>query len=83
MMTIALILIGLAALLTVFRLIKGPSLFDRLVASDTLSVIGAAFIVVIAEIVQTTSYMDVALVYGIAGFLGTVTIARFFLRASK
>jgi Multisubunit Na+/H+ antiporter, MnhF subunit len=83
MMTIALILIGLAALLTVFRLIKGPSLFDRLVASDTLSVIGAAFIVLIAEIVKTTSYVDVALVYGIAGFLGTVTIARFFLRVSK
>ncbi len=83
MITISLILIGLSAVLTVFRLIKGPSLFDRLVASDTLSVIGMAFLVVLAEIVQTTSYMDVALVYGIVGFLGTVTIARFFMRASK
>jgi len=42
-----------------------------------------AFLVVLAEIVQTTSYMDVALVYGIVGFLGTVTIARFFMRVSK
>jgi len=83
MITISLILIGLAAVLTVFRLIKGPSLFDRLVASDTLSVIGMAFLVVLAQIVQTASYMDVALVYGIVGFLGTVTIARFFMRVSK
>lgn len=83
MITISLVLIGCAALLTVYRLMKGPSLFDRLVASDTLSVIGMAFLVVVAELANVVSYMDVALVYGIVGFVGTITIARFFMRVSK
>ena len=83
MMFVSYVLIGASALLTVFRMMRGPSVFDRLVAGDTLSVIGVGFIVVLAENVQTMSFMDVALVYGIVGFIGTVTIARFFMRISK
>ena len=83
MMFVSYALIGAAALLTIFRLLRGPGVFDRLVAADTLSVIGLGFIVVLAEVVQTMSFMDVALVYGVAGFIGTVTVARFFMRVSK
>jgi multisubunit Na+/H+ antiporter MnhF subunit len=83
MMLVSYVLIGAAALLTVFRMMRGPGVFDRLVAADTLSVIGVGFIVVLAEQVQTMSFLDVALVYGIVGFIGTVTIARFFMRVSK
>lgn len=83
MITASLILIGAAVLLITIRLIAGPSTFDRLVAADTLAVVGVAFVVVLATTAGTESYIDVALVYGVVGFLGTVTIARFLQGASK
>ncbi len=79
----SLILIGLAALLTVVRLLAGPTSFDRLLASDTLAVIATAFLAVFSVISGATDlYLDVAIVYAVIGFIGVVTIAR-FLRGGK
>lgn len=75
---ISLVLIGISALLSVIRLLAGPTPFDRLMASDTLAVIGIAFLVLFSVISGGTSlYIDVAIVYAVIGFIGVVTIARF------
>ncbi len=74
---ISMALIGLAALLTVIRLLRGPSAFDRLVASDVLSVISAAFMAVFSVFSGSIFFIDVAIVDVIIGFIGVVMIARF------
>lgn len=74
---ISMALIGLAALLTVVRLLRGPTAFDRLVASDVLSVISAAFMAVYSVSTSSIFFMDVAIVDVIIGFIGVVMIARF------
>lgn len=70
-------LMGLAALFTIGRLLKGPTNFDRLMASDTLVVIAAAFLAVYSALSGGALYLDVAIVYVVIGFIGVVTIARF------
>ncbi len=80
---ISLILIGISALLSVIRLLIGPTPFDRLMASDTLVVIATAFLVLFSVISGGTDlYIDVAIVYAVIGFIGVVTIAR-FLKGGK
>jgi multicomponent Na+:H+ antiporter subunit F len=73
-------LMGLAFLIAMVRLIRGPSLADRVVA---LEVIGAAVMCilgVLAVISGSTSYVDVVLVIALVTFLGTVAVAVYVQR---
>lgn len=74
--TIALLLLGGAILLSLLRLLIGPTAPDRLVATDTLSVITTIWLVVIAALYANPIYLDVALIYGTLAFVGVVAIAR-------
>ena len=59
------------------RFIKGPTAGDRSVALDTLTTILVAGLVLLAYIFQRFIYIDVALVYGVLGFIGVIVIARY------
>jgi multisubunit Na+/H+ antiporter MnhF subunit len=74
--TVALIMLGGAVLLSLFRLLIGPSAPDRVVAADTLAVITTSALVVLAALLGSPLYLDVALIYGTLAFVGVVTIAR-------
>lgn len=66
-----LVAIGLAF----WRLVKGPTLPDRVVAMDLLSTFGTAVIVVYALTTDRAVFLDVALVLALISFLGTVAFA--------
>jgi multicomponent Na+:H+ antiporter subunit F len=66
-----------ATLLSFIRFIKGPTAPDRVVALDTMTVIGISVIAFIAFISKRFIYLDVALVYGLLSFLGVVAFARY------
>jgi multicomponent Na+:H+ antiporter subunit F len=66
-----------ASLVTIIRMILGPTAADRLVALNVLSGLVLAFLVVRGVGEQRTLYLDVALVYDIFGFLGFLAVARF------
>jgi multisubunit Na+/H+ antiporter MnhF subunit len=83
MAIVSYVLIGLAAVLTAYRLLRGPSNFDRLLSSDTLAVIGVAFLAVFSSEPGRQSFIDVALVYAVIGFVGVVIIARFLQGADR
>ncbi len=72
----ALVLLAGAIVLTVYRLLAGPAAVDRIVAADTLSVIITGGIAVLAWLLNSILYLDVALIYGVLAFVGTVAIAR-------
>lgn len=73
------VVLSLAFLLTVYRVIKGPTLPDRIVALDMLVGIAIGFIAVIAIRTGFTLYIDIAIALGLVGFLATVAFARFVL----
>ncbi|MES9941974.1 MAG: monovalent cation/H+ antiporter complex subunit F [Candidatus Thiodiazotropha sp. 6PLUC2] len=74
--TVALVLLGAAVLLSLLRLILGPTAPDRVVAADTLAVITTSGLVVLAALLGSPLYLDVALIYGTLAFVGVVAIAR-------
>ena len=71
----SLIIIGV--LFSLIRLIKGPTVFDRVVGVDTANIIITGTIVFIAHLFDNSLYLDIAIVYGILAFLETVIIARY------
>lgn len=78
--TTTLLLLAAALVLTVIRLVRGPSLADRVVALELISLIAVAFIITCAVQADHTAFMDVALVLALTGFMATVGFARFIER---
>jgi multicomponent Na+:H+ antiporter subunit F len=78
--TAALTMLALAAVLAFVRLLRGPTLPDRVVALD---LIGALIVCVVVAVAATTGqqeYLDVAIVIALVSFVGTVAYARYIER---
>ncbi|HHT68137.1 MAG TPA: cation:proton antiporter [Firmicutes bacterium] len=76
---IVIILIGVFALLDFVRAVKGPTAVDRLVASSAISTKGMAVILLLAYVNDNMSYIDVALVLALCGFVGLLAMLRSLL----
>ncbi len=74
--------LALALPMAVFRLVRGPSLPDRVVALDLISIIMMGFIVAYAIATNQPVYLDVAIVLALIAFLGTVAFAYYLERQS-
>lgn len=72
----ALAMLGGALVLGLLRLVLGPQSPDRIVAADTLSVITTAGLALLAALLDSPLYLDVALIYGVLAFVAVVAIAR-------
>ena len=60
-----------------FRLLRGPSLADRVIAIDGMLVVGLGLIVVQAEDTGRGAFLQVAIMLTLVGFIGTAVVARF------
>ncbi len=69
--------IVLGAILASVRFLLGPTSSDRVVALDTLTTMTTAFMVLLGLLFNRYIYIDVALIYGVLGFIGVLTIARY------
>lgn len=79
---IALALFGAAILLNLYRLLRGPTPMDRVLAIDTTYVNGVAFIVILGIALDTWVLFEVAVLIAMLGFVSTVAFARYLLRGS-
>ncbi|MDF3931782.1 K+/H+ antiporter subunit F [Pseudomonas citronellolis] len=77
---LCLALIAVALLLTVARLVRGPSAADRILALDTLSVEAIALIVLFGVWRGSGLYFEAALLIAVMGFVSTVALCKFLLR---
>lgn len=77
MIEVALVLLAVAGTCFVVRVVRGPSLVDRVVAVDALVVTVVSAIVLNAVRIDSPYYFDVALVVAFVGFLGTAASARY------
>jgi multicomponent Na+:H+ antiporter subunit F len=78
---LAMLLIGMV--LVLWRLARGPTAADRVIALDLLSMLVVAFLVTVSIHARETSYLDVAIAYACIAFLGTVALARYISRTSR
>jgi multicomponent Na+:H+ antiporter subunit F len=77
----AFVMVMLSVGLGFVRLAKGPSLADRVVALDMMTVIIVAFCGLYAIFSGVSAFLDVGIVLALVGFLATVALARFAERA--
>lgn len=71
---------ALALVLAGWRLLRGPTLADRILALDTLYVNSVALLVLIGIHFDTAVYFEVALIIAMMGFVSTVALAKYLLR---
>lgn len=74
---IAVILLAGAAVGVLYRLVKGPALLDRVLASDVLLAIVAAAVCVDMVWQENSDYLVLTVMISLVGFLASVTFARF------
>ena len=77
---ISLVTLGVALLIAFIRLVKGPTLPDRIVAMDLFNVLVVGIIVVLAASTRVQATLDAAIVIALVGFLGTVAYATYVER---
>ena len=77
---LALALVGAAFGLTLWRLIRGPSVPDRILALDTLAVTTIAILVLLGLAYESTHYFEAALLLAAMGFVGTVAFCKYLMR---
>jgi len=70
-------MLGGGALLALVRLALGPSLLDRVVATDTLLVIVAAGLAMYAALMRDPTLVPVLVVVSLLAFVGSVSVARY------
>ncbi|WP_242007560.1 K+/H+ antiporter subunit F [Luteimonas cucumeris] len=72
--------VGLSMLLATWRLLRGPSVPDRVLALDTLFVAAIAELMLFGMHLGTPIYFEVALIIAMLGFVGTVVLSKYVLR---
>ena len=70
----------LALVLNLWRLLKGPTVGDRIVALDTMVINAIAMIVLIGIAKANDTYFEAALLLAMVGFVSTVAYCKFMLR---
>ena len=76
----SLITLGVALLIAVVRLVKGPSLPDRVVAMDLVGVLVVGLIVVLAAVSDVRATLDGAVVIALVAFVATVAYGTYVER---
>ncbi len=77
---IGLAMVGTGIGLSAWRLARGPSIPDRVLALDTLFINAIAVLVLYGMLVDTPIYFEAALLIAMFGFVGTVAFAKYVLR---
>jgi multicomponent K+:H+ antiporter subunit F len=76
----AFVCIGLALLLSLIRLVRGPGLADRILALDTMYINTIALLIVYGIYADLAIFFEAALLIALMGFISTVALCKYLLR---
>jgi multicomponent K+:H+ antiporter subunit F len=77
---ITLLAIAISMAITLYRLIRGPNVLDRILALDTFYITAVALLIVLGIYDNSTIYFEGALLIALMGFVGTVALSRYLAR---
>ncbi|MBX2839826.1 MAG: cation:proton antiporter [Gammaproteobacteria bacterium] len=78
MFTAAAIALLVAMLLTLVRAFLGPTIFDRILAVNSFGTKTVLLIAVYGFLTDRPEFLDIALVYSLVNFIGTIAVLKFF-----
>lgn len=70
-------ILALSTLLFVIRVIKGPSIPDRVSALDAIGINLIGMTAIMSILLKTTTFFEIILLLGILAFIGTVAFSKF------
>ena len=73
-------LVGLSMLFALWRLLRGPTAPDRILALDTLYISAIALLILFGMLLDTEIYFEAALIIAMLGFVGTVVLSKYVIR---
>lgn len=79
-LNISLLLMGISIIGCLYRVLKGPSMADRITALDTIGIQLIGSVAVLSMLLHTQAYVDIILLIGILAFISTVAFSRFIER---
>ncbi|GAB6931234.1 Na(+)/H(+) antiporter subunit F1 [Paenibacillus sp. JCM 10914] len=80
MLIASLLFLSLGIIGCLYRLLKGPSINDRIMSLDTIGILMLSMIAVLGMKFKTSSYFDIILLIGILTFIGTTAFSRYIER---
>ena len=78
MFLVATISLLIGMMLVLVRLFIGPTVYDRVLAVNTFGTHTVLFIGVLGFLMGRPDFLDIALLYALINFVGTITILKFF-----
>ena len=72
--------LALSMLLATWRLVRGPTLPDRILGLDTLYVNSMALLILVGLRFDTELFFEAALIIAMLGFVGTIALSKYVLR---
>jgi len=73
----------LALLLAFIRLVKGPTMYDRIAAMDLIASITMGFILIYSIVINKSLYIDIAIIISLISFISTVAISTYLRLNNK
>jgi len=78
MFAVAAIAIFVAMILVLVRLFGGPTLYDRVLATNIFGTLTVLLIGVFGFLTERPDFLDIALLYALINFVGTIAVLKFF-----
>lgn len=78
--TFVILVLALYSLAGLYRVLRGPTIWDRMLGSALFSSKVIIIAILVGMLIDRSFAVDVALIYAVFGFLGTIMIARFVER---
>ncbi len=78
MFVVSTIAIFLSMILLLIRLFAGPTLYDRVLAVNIFGTLTVLLIGVVGFLTERPDFLDIALLYALINFVGTIAILKFF-----
>ena len=67
-----------ALVLIVIRVIKGPTVFDRVLAANSVGTLAILLLAVLGFLNGRPEWLDLGITYGVLNLIGTLAILKFF-----
>ena len=78
MFSVAAVAVFIAMILVLVRLYYGPTLYDRVLAANSFGTHTVLFIGLLGFVTGRPDFLDIALLYALINFVGTIAILKFF-----
>jgi len=77
LLQLALLIISISTLFYIFRVIKGPTTPDRVIALDAIGINLVGITTIVSVLLYTEAFFEVILLIGILAFVGTVSFSKY------